>query len=280
MIDVMIAKILFIYKQRFGAEQTYEEAVRYYKMSANDGNSDALDSLKALLDKIQYSEYGKESNMNVIYLGSTLQNTEKEKTSAAINAAPELEPIAIDIPKEGNCGMNTHWVLDDSGVLTISGTGKIEPIRGRAELKHDPWRYIKKIVIERGVTEIGNQVFQRCRNLQDVTLPEGLLLIGKRAFACCYDIKSINIPNTVKAIEDGAFFQCKGLTHVTFPKSLELIGSEAFMNCHGLTSVSVPEEISIPKGRNIFFGCRNINLLERFDPMDDAQKSMVHKWMI
>ena len=91
----------------------------------------------------------------------------------------------------GTCGADLTWVLTDDGVLTISGTGEMtltEP--------DWPWENYKKsiqsVVIESGVTGIGNWAFSGCKQLVNVSLPESLTVIGLGAFqnrsGCIYEV--------------------------------------------------------------------------------------------
>ena len=76
------------------------------------------------------------------------------------------------------------WDLSDDGTLTISGTDM--PNYNEGYYTQTPWssqrNEIKKIVIENGVTNIGNYAFEGCVNLISVTLPESLSNIGDRSF--------------------------------------------------------------------------------------------------
>ena len=60
----------------------------------------------------------------------------------------------------GSCGENITWTLDDSGVLTISGTGAMADY---ASASAAPWyssrSNITKVVIENGITTIGDRAF-------------------------------------------------------------------------------------------------------------------------
>ena len=49
-----------------------------------------------------------------------------------------------------------------------------------------PWKdyrnSIKKVVVNKGVTSIGDYAFSKCESLESVSLPAGLKTIGKKAF--------------------------------------------------------------------------------------------------
>lgn len=63
----------------------------------------------------------------------------------------------------GTCGDDLIWVVDEDGTMTISGSGSI---------RYPGWSNyngeIKKIVIESGVTGIGNGVFYNCGRLREI----------------------------------------------------------------------------------------------------------------
>lgn len=113
----------------------------------------------------------------------------------------------------GTCGKNLTWILDDSGTLTISGTGAMgDYILG------SPWAdyrdSVVNVVIEEGVTTIGVSAFQNHRNLTSVTLPDTLTTIGDWAFMDCEKLSGIAIPASVKRIGVEAFAFCNGLQGV------------------------------------------------------------------
>ena len=136
---------------------------------------------------------------------------------------------------EGNNGDNLTWILDDEGVLTISGTGAM------ANWENDsPWHEnqdIKSVMIEDGVTSIGHNAFFRCSGLANITFPNSVKSIGVNAFYVCSGLTSIKIPNRVTSIRSRAFSGCSGLTSITIPNSVTSIGNYAFSGCSGLTRV-------------------------------------------
>ena len=126
----------------------------------------------------------------------------------------------------GTCGENLTWNLDSNGVLTISGTGS---------MCDSPWENdasfvaagVKKAVINKGVTGIGDWAFKGCSNLVSVDLPEGLIHIGNSAFWNCRSLRSIQIPDGVTYIGDSAFFNCS-LSSARIPQSVETIPWDPF----------------------------------------------------
>ena len=151
----------------------------------------------------------------------------------------------------GNCGAegnekNVTWSLEN-GTLTISGSGKMADYRGNTPPWNDHKSQITKLVVQEGVTSIGEAAFLKYWNLRSVELHEGLEEIGDFAFSCCVNpnpgsesLESIHIPSTVTKIGNGCFLGCKTLKEVTFEPGSELqtIGKDAFDECSKLETIS------------------------------------------
>ena len=162
------------------------------------------------------------------------------------------------------------WTLSDDGTLTISGTEMPDYEYG-SRYNNIPWYIqrdkIQKVIIEKGVTNIGNNAFidcsgltsiaipnsvtsigmdafSFCSGLTSITIPNSVTSIGKRAFYNCSNLTSITIPNFVTSIGDGAFADCSGLTSITIPNSVTSIGERAFIYCSGLTSITIPNSVT------------------------------------
>ena len=96
-----------------------------------------------------------------------------------------------DETQSGTCGDNLTWTLDDTGLLTISGTGAMEDYSSGSTA---PWynkrTAITSVVIENGVSSIGNGVCFGLANLTNVTLPDSITRISRNAFRNCNEITS------------------------------------------------------------------------------------------
>lgn len=90
--------------------------------------------------------------------------------------------------------IDIQWNLDESGKLTITGTGKI-PDYACGNHSAAPWETVKdgilEVEISKGITEIGINAFRECQNLRKVLLPNTLWRIHAYAFWGCVQLKSI-----------------------------------------------------------------------------------------
>ena len=153
------------------------------------------------------------------------------------------------------CGDNLTWTLDDEGTLTISGTGDMAVFYYASSV---PWadfkESIKKVVIQEGVTSIGDWAFSGCTALTEITIPEGVTSVGFYAFSCCKSLTDITLPSTVTSLGTESFLECTGLTEIVIPDGVEWIGGYVFEGCTGLTNVVLPASIT-EMGANVFNDC-------------------------
>ena len=172
----------------------------------------------------------------------------------------------------GTCGENLTWELGCDSVLTISGTGAMTDYDSDENAPWFEYRYrstIKSIVINDGITNIGNYAFRECENLISVEMPNSIKGIGERAFQYCDKLTSIELPNSVTSIGFYAFGSCTGLTSITIPASVTNIGNLAFSYCIGITSIIVENNNAVYDSRDncnaiietesntLIYGCQN-----------------------
>ena len=157
-----------------------------------------------------------------------------------------------------------EWTLSDDGTLTISGTDMPDyrfVYDKNVGQTTAPWyserKKIKKIVIEDGVTSIGDNAFANCSSLTSVTIPNTVESIGVNAFEKCSGLTSITIPDSVESIEMGAFANCSSLTSIIIPNTVESIGICAFQYCESLTSIIIPDSVE-SIGDNAFDGSKGL----------------------
>ena len=136
---------------------------------------------------------------------------------------------------------------------------------------------ITSVVIEEGVTSIGDYAFENCTGLTSIEIPASVTSIGDRAFRYCGSLATITvdannqtfdsrdncnaiirkadntlilgckttvIPNSVTSIGHQAFFGCGGLTAISIPDGVQSIGDGAFGACSNLESVNIGSGVS------------------------------------
>ena len=158
--------------------------------------------------------------------------------------------------ESGTCGTNLTWDLT-GGVLTISGTGAMT--NWIAVFSPSPWdaykSNIQSVVINDGVTSIGQYAFYNCSKLASVTIPNSVTSIGTGAFEDCNNITSVNWGASLSLFYDinkslitkftcdadsipASFCQeLTALDSLTIGEHVKYIEAAAFVNCSQLSSV-------------------------------------------
>ena len=181
---------------------------------------------------------------------------------------------------------NLTWTLDADGTLNISGMGAMKDY-GYDSNRNPVYKNsnVKKVVIEDGVTSIGDYAFFNCSSLTSITIPDSVTSIGNSAFSYCSSLTSITIPDSVTSIGDYAFSDCSSLTSITIPSSVTSIGSAAFYKCSSLTSITIPKSVT-SIGSGVFDKCNNLTVyLESGSTLtsnalgvDESKIVSYHRW--
>lgn len=183
----------------------------------------------------------------------------------------------------GRCGNSIKWTLDDSGNLTLSGSGEMWN-NGYDDSPFKDYE-IRKATVKYGITSIGDSAFSGCSGMTELTLPNSVTSIGNYAFSDCSGLEKITvdrgnkrydswgncnsiietgtntlivgcknsvIPNSVRSIGDCAFYGCSGLTKLTLPNSVRSIGDGAFSGCSDLSKITSLAEIPPVCGSGVF----------------------------
>ncbi len=210
---------------------------------------------------------------------------------------------SADITAEGFCGgegdgTNLSWTLTGDGTLTISGSGKMADftLQWGQNPNIVPWNQylysIKNVIIDEGVTSVGDRAFEDGKNIASVTIPDSVTAIGFSAFSNCHSLSNIFIPNSVTLIETTAFSRCsllktielapnndyyhmdsnclietktctliKGFDDSVIPDdgSVKVIANSAFSYCEKITTIKVPS--SVTSIRDDFLGCKNLTTI-------------------
>ena len=176
----------------------------------------------------------------------------------------------------GTCGAqggNLIWTLTTDGVLTISGKGDI-----KGKLEDIPWldyrEAIKSVVLQNGVTGIGNYAFVHCRSMESIAIPMSVTSIEDWTFDICPGLISIEVAadNPCFSSQDGVLFN-KDRTELlrypmnkpdvayNIPDGVKHIGKTAFQRSHGLVSITISKDVK-DMAVDLFNGCRGLASIE------------------
>lgn len=109
---------------------------------------------------------------------------------------------------EGSCGDFATWKFEGT-TLTISGSGAM------ANYSADnaaPWAglsaFVDSVVVESGITSIGDYCFAGLSNVSNVSIPATVSAIGEKSFADCAKLASLRLPEHTKQVKGSSFENC------------------------------------------------------------------------
>lgn len=192
-----------------------------------------------------------------------------------LGAGVSIQATIID---SGTCGesgneTNVTWELTSDGLLTISGTGAMadysimddEPKAPWDSYKSSSYPKITSIIVNRGVTTIGNYALYGFSFVTSISLPGGLTRIGMGGINACQNLESLTLPSTLSVIESNAFTTCKKLTTLTIPAAVEYIQApifDGFVHITSLTVESGNKRYNSPKGSNAIIETNTNTLIQ------------------
>lgn len=86
-------------------------------------------------------------------------------------------------------------------------------------------KYTTELIVDSGITSIGNYLFYQHPKLETVTLPTTITKIGDYAFADCDSLKNTDFLTNTAAIGSGAFANCDLLKSAFIPSMVKTLGS-------------------------------------------------------
>ena len=105
-----------------------------------------------------------------------------------------------------------EWRLTSDGTLTFSGNGAIGDFNKYNDASPNtsdrPWQRqrqkVKRVVVENGITRVGNRALQGFSRLESAVLAESVKSVGMWAFQNCEQLEEVSLPKGIK-LETGAF---------------------------------------------------------------------------
>ena len=211
------------------AETTAEEAVVAEDNSTEPEEAEEIEEAELELTDSNISE-GDAVQLEEAYVQGDEETIEQddiaEGQDESVDATETDENEAVSAVS-GKCGADATWKITGTGndlTLTISGSGAMDdfdPPNSRISFYISPWdeysKEIKTVIVEEGITTIGNNAFYIYENISKVVFPDSVTSIGPETFYYCTGLTSITIPDSVISIGDLAFSECDSLESIFFP---------------------------------------------------------------
>lgn len=131
-------------------------------------------------------------------------------------------------------------------------------ISGNGTLIYVPKSYKGKLTIYNDINTVFEGAAEGCTGITEVIVGTGLTEIGANAFNGCRNIGNVDMSrnNVLTSIDDGAFYQCTSVSSISMPESLTNVGKDAFYSCDILSDVSMPGIETI--GNGAFARCNSL----------------------
>lgn len=162
----------------------------------------------------------------------------------------------------GQEGSEVSFRLDSNGTMTIFGTGAMQDMDngGSSFIEHveDNYWPVTSVIIEEGITYIGNETFYGAQNLKSVAFPNSLEKIGNHAFCYCPKLTSIKLGTGLQETGIEVFLDCDALVSVTLPNTNVNYGRGLFNDCDNLQKVTIPAA-QATISESMFEECRSLS---------------------
>ncbi len=117
---------------------------------------------------------------------------------------------------------------------------------------------LSNVSLSKKLAKIDHYAFQYCTALSKITLPNSLLTLGVYSFAECSLLSMINLSDSLVTISDYAFSNCVLLPKISIPNSVTTLGSYVFRNCTSLTEVTLGSGLK-STGNGTFSNCKALD---------------------
>ncbi len=177
--------------------------------------------------------------------GDTTEDTESTYTWAFDAATGTLTiggtgVVNVELAKELESEESGNETDTDTGTGTDAETTEVPDIASML-----PWgeniKDIKHVVVEEGITGLGDGSLSYLINMESISLPSTLVTVGKGAFCYALSLKKLIIPEGVTSIDEGAFSTLTSLETLILPDSLQVCKDDFSEICsYSLTNVTLP----------------------------------------
>ena len=262
-----------------GGQATYQKKaicsvckVSYGEVKKEDKAAKVATQIKKLDVKVSNLTMKKISEVQAARKAyNALSKKEKDTIKKEVSTLTKAEILI----KQNNCGTNVYYRFSNN-TLTVFGkgamkncfTGSFTSKNIKSKIKNRIYqKYASKVVnvvVEQGVTKIGNGAFAcmpklktaqiqgtlgtaafwGCANLEKVTYTNGKGTMGFACFGECKKLKNMVIAEGVSSMDRSCFAGCIKLKTIELPTTLKVVGETTFHSCSSLRRVTVKGRVT------------------------------------
>ena len=160
---------------------------------------------------------------------------------------------AVWANKQGQCGDNAYYTIDDDWTLTIGGTGDMYDYASELDV---PWynqrEQIQKVVMNEGITSIGDYAFYGCTEVGEINIPNGIRRLGDYSFHRFGNNVSVYFPDSISEfgnyilgdnyVNDNYEYEINGIIHLRIPSNAsDIIATLNVYKCGKLKTIECSE---------------------------------------
>ncbi len=224
-------------------------------------------------------------SLNSVYVGEdSIANDFSNVTTIEANAFESVKFMEITLPFIGN-GVDENklgYVFGGEKDIendSVPQSLKVVKVAFATEVPSDAFKgskYIEKVVLPAGVTEIGDSAFSGCASLKELDyVAEDVTRVGALAFADCVMLESLTLPFLGETLEGSytniGYVFSDTMENLEIPETLkslvilngETIAPKAFAGCSDIVSITIPAVSSI--GEEAFKGCSALKYIQYAD---------------
>ena len=159
-----------------------------------------------------------------------LKAREDAQDSKIASLEEKIKAFTSDVVAAGQCGEDVYYIRYADGHVLLQGSGATYDYSDESTPKSVFYNMpeIKSVVVQEGITKLGNALFYRCQNMQTISLPSTLTELGYRIFAQ----------------GSGGFQSYGGLTELTLPAGIQKLGGNALRQTN-ITELVIPARVSV-----------------------------------
>lgn len=287
------------------AAETQKLALSLKPVYGNSLQADVIFTPQNSIEEITTWELSDESILQTGAAGGPVWNWYiLENGEVTVTVTSESGLTASSTVVVGTCGKYLCWMIDEEGTLTINGSGAMDAIGFDSVTGQylPPWKdwqdRIKSVVIESGVTDVVDQAFGSCKNLETIVIPATVTKLGDFAILYCPSLKEIQVddgnqqyctvdgvlyskdittlikypacrpgteytvPDTVTKLMHVAFDSASKLVSITLPDNITVLDTDTFADCTSLKNIRLPKNLTDMEAGCIFWNCSSLESIE------------------